>query len=122
MAKGKGKPKGTSSEANGVVIREKLPRDEMPDILPLKKGKQVANTKKKRLIPLPEDKKKGPVAKPQPKASNGGGRAEGEGGPHQGVKVEKDKFSDDFQEIDPELVEDDEEEEKDELVNNPPPQ
>ena len=39
MAKGKGKSKGATTATKGVVIGEKCPRDEIPDISPLKKGK-----------------------------------------------------------------------------------
>ena len=35
----------------------------MPDILPSKKGKQVADTKKKGSMPLPNKNKKGPTTK-----------------------------------------------------------
>ncbi|GFZ08937.1 hypothetical protein Acr_20g0007450 [Actinidia rufa] len=60
---GKGEPKSTTSAVKGMVIIEKSPRDEMPNISPLKKGKQVAYAKKKGLMPPPEEKKKGPAAK-----------------------------------------------------------
>ena len=40
MTKGRGGPKGeTPIGAKGIVINKKHPRDEMPDISPLKKGK-----------------------------------------------------------------------------------
>ena len=53
----KGDPKATTLAAKGVVIGEKCPRDEMPDILLTKKGKQEAS-----MLP-PDDKKKGPSPK-----------------------------------------------------------
>ena len=50
MAKGRGKSKGAISVTKGIVIGEKRPRDEMPDISPSKKGKPAVNAKKKRPI------------------------------------------------------------------------
>ena len=65
MAKGRGNPKGaTPVGAKGIVIGEKRPWDEMPEISSLKTGKQVAETKKKgSMLPF-DDKKKGPSTKP----------------------------------------------------------
>ena len=59
MAKRRVEPKGTTSTgAKGIVIGEKRPQDEMPDISPSKNGKQVADTKKKWSMLPPNDKKK----------------------------------------------------------------
>ena len=49
---------GTSSTAKGVVIGEKCPRYEVPDISLMKKGKKLVDIKKRRAMPPPEEKKK----------------------------------------------------------------
>ena len=59
MAKGRGESKALK----GVVIGEKYSRDEMPYILPSRKGKQAADTKKNGYMPPHDDKKKGTAAK-----------------------------------------------------------
>ncbi|GFY87128.1 hypothetical protein Acr_05g0007670 [Actinidia rufa] len=52
--------KRMTSKVKGVVIGEKCHRDEMPDISPIKKGKQATDTKKKGPMLLLEEKKEAP--------------------------------------------------------------
>ena len=54
MEKEKGEPKGATSAVKGIIIWDKCPRDEIPNISPLKK---------KVPMPLLEDKKNGPAVK-----------------------------------------------------------
>ena len=65
----------TLIEAKGIIIGEKRARDETPDILPLKKGKQVADTKKKGSMPPPNDKQNGPTVKAPAKSKATSSRA-----------------------------------------------
>ncbi|GFY95655.1 hypothetical protein Acr_10g0010400 [Actinidia rufa] len=62
MMKGE-ESKSVNPAARGVVIRKKHLRDKMPDILPLKKGKQAMDSKKKGAMSPLEDKKKGSSSK-----------------------------------------------------------
>ncbi|GFY97796.1 hypothetical protein Acr_12g0003370 [Actinidia rufa] len=62
MVKGE-ESKSANPVARGVVIGKKHQRDKMPDILPLKKGKQAVDAKKKGAMSPLEDKKKGSSSK-----------------------------------------------------------
>ncbi|GFY97727.1 hypothetical protein Acr_12g0002680 [Actinidia rufa] len=64
-----------TSAVKGVIIGEICPKDEVPDILPSKKGKLASNAKKKgHILPL-EEKKKGSSVKVPTKAKASSSKA-----------------------------------------------
>ena len=76
LAKAKGKPKKgvTPMGGKGIHIGKKRVREEAPNISPMKKGKKVADAKKKWPMPSTNDKNKGTTAKAPLKSKSTLGR------------------------------------------------